>query len=77
MELIRLSALGLSVAALLVLLLAFISWRLRLGVEKRLLIAALRSVIQLLLLGMVLKTLFSQADLLYIWPSPILIPRLG
>ncbi|WP_241087425.1 ABC transporter permease [Candidatus Vondammii sp. HM_W22] len=38
--------------------------------EKRLLIAALRSVIQLLLLGMVLKTLFSQADLLYIWPSP-------
>lgn len=66
MELIQLSALDLSIAALLVLLLAFISWRLRLGVEKRLLIAALRSVVQLLLLGMVLKTLFSQAEPLYI-----------
>ncbi|HHH40260.1 MAG TPA: iron export ABC transporter permease subunit FetB [Sedimenticola sp.] len=66
MELIRLSAGDLSVAALLVLALAALSWRLHLGVERRLLIAATRSVIQLLLLGLVLKTLFQQSNPLYI-----------
>ncbi|MES9856205.1 MAG: iron export ABC transporter permease subunit FetB [Sedimenticola sp.] len=62
MELISLTALDLAIAALLVVALAAISWRLHLGVEKRLLIAALRSVVQLLLLGLVLKTLFTQAN---------------
>ncbi|MCW8907994.1 MAG: ABC transporter permease, partial [Sedimenticola sp.] len=66
MTLIPLSALDLSVAALLVVLLALLSWRLRLGVEKQLLIAALRSILQLLLLGLVLKTLFAQQS-----PLPI------
>jgi putative ABC transport system permease protein len=60
MTLIQLSALDLSVAALLVLGLAGLSWRLKLGVERQLLIAALRSIVQLLLLGLILKTLFSQ-----------------
>ena len=50
------------IAALLVLGLAAISWRLRLGVEKRLVIAALRSVLQLTLLGLVLKSLFAQSN---------------
>ena len=66
MTLIPLSVLDLSVAALLVVLLALLSWRLRLGVERQLLIAALRSILQLLLLGLVLKTLFAQAS-----PLPI------
>ncbi|TVO77075.1 ABC transporter permease [Sedimenticola selenatireducens] len=60
MTLIQLSALDLSIAALLVLGLAGLSWRLKLGVERQLLIAALRSIVQLLLLGLILKTLFSQ-----------------
>jgi len=65
-ELISLNPIDLSIAAILVLLLALISWRLRLGVERRLLLAAVRSVIQLGLLGLVLKTLFAQSNLLFI-----------
>ncbi|MCW8902863.1 ABC transporter permease [Sedimenticola sp.] len=60
MELIHLTPSDLSIPALLVLALAALSWRLRLGVERQLLIAALRSILQLLLLGLVLNTLFSQ-----------------
>lgn len=66
MELISLNPIDLSIAAILVLVLALISWRLRLGVERRLLLAAVRSVIQLGLLGLVLKTLFAQSNLLFI-----------
>ncbi|OOZ37431.1 ABC transporter permease [Solemya velesiana gill symbiont] len=60
MELIRLSPFDLFIAALLVIGLSLISWRLQLGVEKRLLWASLRTVLQLTLLGLVLKTLFAQ-----------------
>lgn len=66
MELIRLTPGDLSVAALLVLGLAALSWRLRLGVERQLLIAATRSILQLLLLGLVLKALFQQSNPLLI-----------
>lgn len=62
MDLIQLTPLDLSIAALLVLGLGVISWRMHLGVERRLLIAASRSVIQLTLLGLVLKTLFEQSN---------------
>ncbi len=60
MDMISLSPLDLAIAAILVLLLALISWRLRLGVGRRLLLATVRSVVQLGLLGLVLKTLFDQ-----------------
>ena len=59
---IALSPLDLAIAALLVLLLAALSWRLNLQIGRRMLIAAARSTVQLLLLGMVLKTLFSVAN---------------
>ncbi|MCP5444580.1 MAG: iron export ABC transporter permease subunit FetB [Chromatiaceae bacterium] len=62
MNLIPLTPLDLSIAALLVFGLAALSWRMRLGVERRLLVAASRSVIQLTLLGLVLKTLFDQSN---------------
>jgi putative ABC transport system permease protein len=65
-ELIRLTPLDLSISALLVLLLAFTSHRLQLGVGRRMLIASLRSVVQLLLIGMVLKFLFAQREPLLI-----------
>jgi putative ABC transport system permease protein len=64
MELIHLSAFDLSIPALLVLALAALSWRLHLGVARQLLVAALRSILQLLLLGLVLNTLFAQRALL-------------
>ncbi|MCB1856702.1 MAG: iron export ABC transporter permease subunit FetB [Gammaproteobacteria bacterium] len=62
MELISLSPWDLSIAAVLVVGLAALSWRTHLGVEKRLLIAATRSVLQLTLLGLVLETLFAQRN---------------
>lgn len=62
MNVIALSPLDLSLAALLVLLLAALSWRLQLGMERRLLIAALRTTVQLLLIGLVLKVLFDHAE---------------
>jgi UDP-glucose/iron transport system permease protein len=61
LELIRLGPWDLGLAALLVLALAGLSWRLHLGVERRLLVAALRSTLQLGLIGVVLKGLFAVA----------------
>jgi putative ABC transport system permease protein len=66
MELISLSSFDLTLAAGLVLLLSVLSWRLRLGVERRMLIAAARSTVQLMLLGLVLKVLFETTDPLLI-----------
>jgi len=63
MNVISLSAFDLSLAALLVLMLAGSSMRIGLGLEKRLLISGIRMTVQLLLIGMVLKFLFSSASL--------------
>jgi len=63
---IILTAFDLSLAALLVLALAALSWRMRLGLSKDLLIAAVRTVVQLLLIGLVLKALFANVDLLWV-----------
>ena len=58
---IQLTPLDLSFAALLILALAALSMRLRLGLEKQVLISAARTVIQLTLIGFVLKVLFASA----------------
>ncbi|EXJ17085.1 ABC transporter permease [Imhoffiella purpurea] len=63
MGMIHLTPWDLALAALLVLLLALMSWRLHLGVERRILIAAARSTVQLMLVGLVLKVLFAQTSL--------------
>lgn len=55
---IHLSPWDLLIAATLILALAGVSLRLRLGIERNLLIAASRSALQLGLIGLVLKTLF-------------------
>jgi putative ABC transport system permease protein len=66
MSLISLHPWDLALAAGLVLLLAALSWRLRLDIERRMLIAAARSTVQLVLLGLVLKVLFETTDPLLI-----------
>lgn len=66
MDLIALGPWDLTLAAGLILLLALMSWRLRLGVERRVLIAAARSLVQLLLLGLVLEVLFELRSLPWI-----------
>lgn len=62
MNLIALSAWDLVLAAGLVMVLAALSWRLCLGVGRRVLVAALRGAVQLMLVGLVLKQLFAQAN---------------
>ena len=56
---ITLSYLDLSLAALLVVALAVVSWRSYAGLAGQLLVSVLRMVIQLTLVGLVLKTLFA------------------
>jgi putative ABC transport system permease protein len=63
---IPLSPWNLGIAAALVLLLAGLSWQLQLGIGRRMLIAATRSLVQLVLLGMVLGVLFAQTHPLLI-----------
>jgi len=60
---ITLTPIDLAIAALLVIALAAVSWRMRLGVSSQLLVAGVRTTIQLLLIGLVLKALFANADL--------------
>ena len=66
MNIVALSPWDLAAAAVLVLLLAFLSLRLRLGVEGRILIAAARTTVQLLLVGLVLEVLFAHARLYWV-----------
>ncbi|MCW8901839.1 MAG: iron export ABC transporter permease subunit FetB [Gammaproteobacteria bacterium] len=66
MNVISLSPFDLSLAALLVLALAFISFILKLGLSNRIIIAAIRTVVQLLLIGLVLKALFAQVSLVLV-----------
>jgi putative ABC transport system permease protein len=66
MGVIPLSPLDLALASTMVLLLAFISWRMDFGIERRLMLAALRTTVQLSLIGFVLKTLFENAELWWV-----------
>jgi putative ABC transport system permease protein len=63
---ISLSPFDLGLSAALVVLLAYLSHALRLGLGRQVLIAGARSAVQLILLGLVLKALFARADLLLI-----------
>ncbi|MCK5386722.1 MAG: iron export ABC transporter permease subunit FetB, partial [Gammaproteobacteria bacterium] len=66
MNVISLSPFDLSMAALLVLILAGISIILKLDLASRIIVAAIRTVVQLLLIGLVLKVLFAQVSLLFV-----------
>lgn len=65
-ELISLSAYDLMLASLLVLALVGLSMRLQLGIGMQLVIAACRTTAQLLLVGLILKQVFEQAQLSWI-----------
>jgi putative ABC transport system permease protein len=66
MTLIALGLPELSAAGLLVVALGLLAVRMELGVSRQLLIAAGRSVLQLLLIGLVLKAVFDRAELLWV-----------
>lgn len=63
---IQLTAFDLSLAALLVVALALTSLRIYPGLARQLVVAALRTAIQLTLIGLVLKALFANSNLLWV-----------
>ena len=63
---IRLSELDLGIAASLVVALALLSWRVYPDLARQLVVASLRTAVQLTLIGLVLKTLFEHASLLWV-----------
>ncbi|MDH3328254.1 MAG: iron export ABC transporter permease subunit FetB [Desulfobulbaceae bacterium] len=62
MHIIELSFIDLNIAALLILGVAGLSWHMRLQLEKKLFVAALRTTVQLLLIGHVLRIVFASSD---------------
>lgn len=60
---IHLTAVDLSIASALVLIAGVVSLLLRLGLEKRLLVAGIRTVVQLLIIGFVLRKVFQISSL--------------
>lgn len=66
MGVIALSHGDLGLASILVMVLAFLSWRLHFGIGRQLLISALRTTVQLTMIGFVLKVLFENATLLWV-----------
>jgi putative ABC transport system permease protein len=66
MRVIPLTPLDLSVAAALVLLVAALSWRMRLGFTRSVLVAGFRTAVQLLLIGLVLRVLFAHVGLVWV-----------
>jgi putative ABC transport system permease protein len=62
MNIVHLTPTHLAMASLLVIFLAFLSYQNRLAIEKPLLIAALRTAIQLSLVGLVLKLVFASTN---------------
>ena len=63
MTLVVLSAYDLALAASLVVLLALLSMQLQLGIARQLLFSGLRTVAQLMLIGLILKSIFSYVHL--------------
>ncbi len=64
--LVELNAYDLGIAAILVLLLGLLGTWMKLGITRQLYIAAARTTIQLLLIGLILKTLFASTSLLFV-----------
>ena len=63
MTIVALTPMDLALASGLIALLVLFSWRMRLGLARQIIIAALRTTVQLLLIGMVLRSLFAHVHL--------------
>jgi putative ABC transport system permease protein len=66
MRVIPLTPWDLSLAALLVVAIAVLAWGMRLGLARQLTVAALRTTVQLLLVGLVLRALFANVSLVWV-----------
>jgi len=59
MTIVTLTPMDLTIAAGLIFVIALLSWRMHIGLAHQLLVAALRTTVQLLLIGMILNALFA------------------
>ncbi len=66
MTVIPLTAFDLSLVALLILGIAWSSYRMRLGLEKQLIVAAVRTTLQLLLVGFILRAIFAHVHIAWV-----------
>ena len=66
MTAIDLTPWDLSLAALLIIVLVLFSWRMQLGLAGQLVVAAMRTTVQLSIIGLVLKNLFAHVDLRWV-----------
>lgn len=66
MTILSLTSLDLALASILVILMAVTSWMLKLGLAKQILVSGIRMVIQLSLIGFVLKAIFANANIIWI-----------
>jgi len=66
MKVIELTSLDLSIAALLVLALAILSMQMKLGLTRQIIVAGIRTTVQLLLIGYVLKALFDYVNIFWL-----------
>ena len=64
--LISLDNFDLSLAAMLVALLAVFSWRMQLNISGQLVVAAIRTAVQLSLVGLVLKSIFENSNIIWV-----------
>jgi putative ABC transport system permease protein len=66
MDVISLTSVDLSIAAFLVVVLAILSMRMKLGLTRQIIVAAIRTTVQLLLIGFVLKALFDYVNIVWL-----------
>jgi len=66
MKFVSLSPFDLSIAALLIAALCLLSTRMKLDIGRQIFIAGIRTTIQLLLIGLVLKALFDHVNLIWL-----------
>ncbi|MBL0732063.1 MAG: iron export ABC transporter permease subunit FetB [Desulfosarcina sp.] len=62
MHIILLSPFDLSIASILLILIAFLSIKMKLGLARQIIVAGIRTTVQLLLIGLVLKALFAHSE---------------
>lgn len=66
MTVISITPIDLALTAILILLLAALSFVMRLGIERQIIVAAIRTAVQLTLIGLVLKIIFATAELQWV-----------
>lgn len=77
MDVIPLTYTDLCLASLLIVILAALSFRFRLGLERQIVVAAIRTFVQLIMVGYILRFVFMQANVVWVASISIIMLLLG